>query len=124
MDLYDGGCHCGAIRFRVAVSVHQALECNCSMCRKKAILHLIVPRDRFTLLSGAGSLSAYSFNTHRATHLFCRHCGIHPFYVPRSHPDQIDVNLRCLDADVLSRFAITPFDGTNWEAEVGRIRGG
>lgn len=123
MDTYDGGCHCGAIRFRVTVDAHQAVECTCSMCRKKAILHLIVRRDRFTLLSGAEVLSAYGFNTGTATHLFCRRCGIHPFYVPRSHPDQIDVNVRCLDGDVAQRFQIVPFDGANWEVHVHRMRG-
>lgn len=122
MDHHEGGCHCGAVRFRVAVDRYEALECNCSMCRRKALLHLIVPRDRFTLLSGADQLTTYRFNTGVAEHTFCRVCGIHPFYVPRSHPDCIDVNVRCLDGDAPSRFTIAPFDGANWEANVERIR--
>lgn len=119
---YEGGCHCGAVRFRVAVERHEALECNCSMCRKKALLHLIVPRDRFTLLRGAEALTTYRFNTGVAQHTFCRVCGIHPFYVPRSHPDAIDVNVRCLDGGAAARFTVAPFDGANWEANVERIR--
>lgn len=122
MDTHEGGCHCGAVRFRVAVERYEALECNCSMCRRKGNLHLIVPQDRFALLCGADALSAYAFNTQVATHTFCRICGIHPFYTPRSHPDCVDVNVRCLDGDAVSRFRITPFDGANWEANVGRIR--
>ena len=122
MDTHEGGCHCGAVRFRVAVDRYAALECNCSMCRKKANLHLIVPRERFTLLSGADALTVYRFNTGVAQHTFCRLCGIHPFYTPRSHPECIDVNVRCLDGDVISRFQIAPFDGANWEANVDRIR--
>jgi hypothetical protein len=114
-SVYEGGCHCGAVRFRVVVESHEAVECNCSICRKKGFVHLIVPPDRFTLLSGADSLSTYRFNTGIAKHTFCLVCGIHPFYTPRSHPDQVDVNVRCLDPDVLSRFRITPFDGVNWE---------
>ena len=122
MDTYEGGCHCGAVRFRVAVDRHEALECNCSMCRKKANLHLIVTQDRFELLRGAEMLTTYQFNTGIAKHTFCRVCGIHPFYTPRSHPDCIDVNIRCLDGDVPSRFRVTPFDGAHWEANVERIR--
>ena len=122
MDTHEGGCHCGAVRFRVSVERYEAVECNCSMCRLKGILHLIVTPDRFTLLRGADELTTYRFNTGIARHTFCRICGIHPFYTPRSHPDCIDVNVRCLDNDAWSRFQIKPFDGANWEANVESIR--
>ena len=122
MATHEGGCHCGAVRFRVEVDRYDALECNCSMCRKKGNLHLIVPTDRFTLLAGAEALSTYRFNTGVARHTFCRICGIHPFYTPRSHPDGVDVNVRCLDGDVWQRFRVTPFDGAHWEANVDKIR--
>ena len=122
MHSLEGGCHCGAVRFRVAVDRYEALECNCSMCRMKANLHLIVPRDRFTLLRGAEALTTYRFNTGVAQHTFCKVCGIHPFYVPRSHPDCVDVNVRCLDGDAPARFSIARFDGKNWEASVDAIR--
>ena len=57
----------------------------------------------------------YQFNTGLAKHQFCRHCGIHPFYVPRSDPDKIDVNARCLhDVDPAALRPI-PFDGRHWE---------
>lgn len=121
-DLYEGGCHCGAIRFRLRVATRKAIDCNCSICRKKGFLHLIVPAEEFTLLSGEESLSTYTFNTGIARHYFCRVCGIHSFYRPRSHPDGIDVNLRCLDGDVLSDFTIEFFDGANWEENIEKIR--
>ncbi len=89
----------------------------------KAFLHVIVPAADFTLLSGGDALATYSFNTHVAQHRFCRVCGVHPFYTPRSHPDSVDVNLRCLDGDALSRFEIRAFDGRNWEDNVDKIRG-
>jgi len=119
---YEGGCHCGAVRFRVRVERHEALDCNCSICARKGFVHLIVPPEAFELLCGEESLETYSFNTHVARHRFCRVCGIHPFYTPRSHPDQIDVNVRCLDDVSLERFAIEKFDGRRWEENLGRIR--
>lgn len=115
---YEGGCHCGAVRFRAIVDKHEATDCNCSICKKKGFLHLIVPRDRFTLLRGEDVLTTYTFNTGTALHTFCRNCGIHSFYRPRSHPDAFSVNLRCLDGDVLSRFRIVPFDGAHWEENI------
>lgn len=120
--IMEGGCHCGEVRFAVKVRDKKAFDCNCSICRKKGFLHLIVPEEDFTLLQGEDSLSDYRFNTGLARHLFCRHCGMHPFYRPRSHPDQWDVNVRCLDEDFASIFEVLPFDGKNWETSVDRIR--
>lgn len=119
--LYQGGCHCGEVRFQVTVAHLQAIDCNCSICRKKGFLHLIVPKENFCLIKGKDSLSTYTFNTHQARHTFCQICGIHSFYYPRSHPDGVDVNLRCLDGDVITDFEIVPFDGQNWEDNVTQI---
>jgi hypothetical protein len=119
---YEGGCHCGAVRFAVEVDRHEALDCNCSICAKKGFLHLVVTKDRFTLVRGADALATYTFNTGVAKHTFCRTCGVHPFYTPRSHPDGVDVNVRCLDGDAPARFAVRPFDGKHWERSVDAIR--
>lgn len=115
---YEGGCHCGAVRFQVTVDKHEATDCNCSICRKKGFLHLIVPPEKFTLLNGEDVLNTYKFNTGVAKHLFCSVCGIHAFYRPRSHPDRVDVNVRCLDNNVISKFDIITFDGANWEDNI------
>ena len=111
-----GGCHCGAVRFEVLCSDAVALsDCNCSICGKTGFLHLIVEQARFRLLKGKEQLTTYTFNTGTAKHLFCKICGVKSFYVPRSHPDGISVNYRCLDAGDLAAAQITPFDGQNWE---------
>jgi hypothetical protein len=92
------------------------------MCRKKGFLHLIVPPEQFELLSGKDVLTTYRFNTGVAQHRFCSMCGIHPFYVPRSDPDKIDVNVRCLDGVDVSKIEVKVFDGKNWEhAMTGRV---
>ena len=111
----EGGCHCRRVRFRVTADLTRVTDCNCSICTKKGFLHLIVPPERFELLSGKDELATYQFNTGTAKHTFCKHCGIHPFYVPRSDPDKIDVNVRCLDGVDVDALPITRFDGQNWE---------
>ncbi len=115
METREGGCHCGRVRFRVTGDLAEAVDCNCSICTKKGFIHLIVPPERFVLIRGADDVSTYQFNTGVARHLFCRHCGIHPFYVPRSDPDKIDVNVRCLDDIDIGAIRPTPFDGRHWE---------
>ncbi len=119
-DWYDGGCHCGAVRFRVRIEDSTALACNCSICAKKGFINLIAAPEDFVLLQGEESLSTYQFNTRTAKHRFCKVCGIHPFSRPRSHPGSYDVNARCLDAG-FDFLEIAPFDGQNWEESVGSI---
>ena len=115
MKTYQGGCHCGRVRFRVTCALDRVTECNCSICAKKGFLHVIVPPEQFALLSGEGDLTSYAFGTRVAEHLFCRHCGIASYYVPRSDPDKIDVNARCLDGVDVGTLTVAPFDGRHWE---------
>ena len=118
----SGGCHCGRVRFRVTADLSRISECNCSICTKKGFLHLIVPPDQFELLSGADALTTYQFNTGTAKHTFCSTCGIHAFYVPRSDPDKIDVNVRCLDDVDVAAIKPHTLDGKNWEQSMaGRV---
>jgi hypothetical protein len=119
---YVGGCHCGRVRFRVTADLSRVTYCNCSMCAKKGFLHLVVAHERFEILGGKDALTTYQFNTRVAKHTFCSVCGIHPFYVPRSDPDKIDVNVRCLDGIDLKALDVKEFDGQHWEeAMAGRV---
>lgn len=119
---HHGGCHCRRVRFEVdAPAVVEALDCNCSICRMTGFLHLIVPASRFRLVSGEDALTGYRFNTGTAHHLFCRHCGIKSFYVPRSHPDGYSVNVHCLDPDSIVELHVTPFDDNDREAATAAL---
>ncbi len=121
-EVLEGGCHCGAVRYRVTVRSREAVECNCSMCTKKGYVHLIVAEEDFELLRGAADLTTYTFGTHTAKHHFCSRCGVHSFYRPRSHPESVDVNIRCLDGVTPSEFRFYRFDGQNWEESVEALR--
>ena len=113
---HRGGCHCGAVAFEVDAPADLSVtDCNCSICRMTGFLHLIVPKNRFRLVKGEADLADYRFNTGTARHLFCRHCGIKSFYVPRSHPDGYSVHLRCLAPGTVRSVRISPFDGVHWE---------
>lgn len=91
-------------------------DCNCSICSKVGYLHLIVSAGNFALISGREDLTTYTFNTGVAKHLFCAHCGVKAFYIPRSHPDGVSVNARCIEGDTIESMAVEPFDGRRWES--------
>ncbi len=119
--IYTGGCHCGKVRFEVDAPESVEIEdCNCSICAMSGHLHLIVPRSKFRVTEGEEGLTLYQFNSRQAQHYHCSVCGIKPFYVARSNPDGIDVNLRCLDRRPRT-VTIVPFDGQNWEANAAKL---
>lgn len=122
LAVHRGGCHCGRVRFEADAPTRiQALQCNCSICRMTGFLHLIVPAAHFRLLQGAPFLTEYTFNTGVAKHRFCRVCGVKAFYTPRSNPDGVDINVRCLDAGTMENIGIVPFDDADRDAATAAI---
>lgn len=97
--MYTGGCHCGAVRYRVEAELNALVSCNCSICSKSGTLLTFVPASRFELLSGEEDLTEYRFNQKVIAHLFCKRCGIRSFARgedPEAGP-MVAVNARCLD---------------------------
>jgi len=128
MEVFKGGCHCGAVQFEIEIKrstddeqPFEVHDCNCSMCNKTGFLHLIVPKSQFKLLQGENDLTRYTFNTGVAKHTFCKHCGIKSFYIPRSNPDGFSVNVRCLEGVNFRDIKVIPFDGQNWEANTEEL---
>jgi len=120
---YHGSCHCARVKFSVTTHLDKVVECNCSICTKKGVLHHRVAPEQFELLEGKENLSLYRFGTKEAKHFFCRECGIHPFSHPRAAPDMVSINVRCLDDFVLEDdgYELIKFDGRNWEEAVAKL---
>ncbi len=114
---HTGGCHCGAVRFKVLASRSLIVwDCNCSRCRQIGNKHFIVPSSAFSLeLGAADKLIEYRFGTRTARHLFCSTCGVTSFYHPRSNPDGVAVTLACVDGGTIDSVDVRKFNGINWE---------
>ena len=122
-----GGCHCRAVRFEADGELEGLEVCNCSICLAKGYVHWYVPHANFRLLSDEDAIITYRFGSGKAEHRFCSTCGVAPFYIPRSDPDKVDVNVRCLDGmtlEEIDRLEPTLFDGEHWEESHRRLRGG
>ena len=59
----------------------------------------------FKVIRGADKLATYRFNTRTAEHHFCTVCGIYTHHRRRSNPNQLGVNVACLEG-------LSPFDFT------------
>jgi hypothetical protein len=117
---YRGTCHCGTVQLEVEGELAGLEECNCSICRRTGYVHWHVPPERFRIVSGEDALATYRFGTRVAAHHFCRTCGVSPFRRSRSNPDDVDVNVRCLEGVDLEGLEIQPFDGDHWEDSIER----
>lgn len=115
---YQGSCHCGNIAFSVeaAEPITEALECNCSLCRRRGGLLWFGPRAALTLATDPAAISTYQFNKRHLEHHFCAACGIAPFSEgvdPRSNQPMVAVNVRCLPDVDLTALKISRYDGAS-----------
>lgn len=112
---YEGGCHCGAVRYRVELDLAQpAVTCNCSMCGRMGSMLAFVPAPAFTLVSGDDALTDYQFGSKTIHHLFCKVCGIRSFARGENQGQpMVAVNTRCLDGVDPTTVPTVAFDGAS-----------
>lgn len=115
---YEGSCHCGQIAFVVeaAEPITDALDCNCSLCRRRGGLLWFGPREALRLTTDPGDVATYQFNQHHLEHHHCRTCGTAPFSEgvdPGSGSRMVAVNVRCLPGVDLDGLTINRFDGAS-----------
>ena len=103
----NSACHCGAVKFEAELpdGLASARRCTCSMCRMRGAVAVTASIDGFTLLQGEGMLATYRFNTGVAEHHFCTKCGIYTHHKRRSNPNELGLNVACLEG-------LSPFDFT------------
>ena len=109
-----GSCHCGKVAYRLDFDPVEAMECNCSICRRKGYLLAFAPGDAFTLETPREALTDYMFNKHAIRHHFCSSCGCAPCAegAGPSGP-RVAVNLRCAEDFDLLAITITQIDGAS-----------
>ncbi|TWI01022.1 hypothetical protein IP90_02644 [Luteimonas cucumeris] len=114
---HQGSCHCGRVAFELEGDVGEAIDCNCSMCRRRGGLLAFFPREALTLTTPETDYATYRFNKEQIAHHFCPNCGVSPFsdgVDPRSGAKIAAVNLRCLPDVDLSQLKVTPVDGASF----------
>jgi hypothetical protein len=94
----EGGCLCGAVRYRVACAPLEAGYCHCGVCRRSSgapvLAFATVPRADFTLIAGAPRKRR---STSFGERWFCADCGTQLVMCVDHQPDTIDFTLASLD---------------------------
>ena len=115
MRQHKGSCHCGAVRFEITSDLTELTTCDCSLCVKKNALMVKVHESQFQLLSDAGDVSEYRWNTKIARHYFCKVCGIYTFHRKQAAPDHYGVNIFCLDGIDPNAIPVRATEGANMD---------
>ena len=110
MTTYQGGCHCGAVRYEVETDLAGVITCNCSHCHMKGFVLSAVDKDKFTLLKGEDAQTLYQFGKKRIKHWFCTTCGTQSYAEGEAFPKMM-VNVRCLEGVDIDALTITPYNG-------------
>ena len=101
----NGSCHCGAVKFTASLpeGLASARRCTCSMCRMRGAVAVTSTPADFHISQGEDKIATYRFNTKTAEHHFCTDCGIYTHHKRRSNPNELGVNVACLEG-------VSPFD--------------
>ena len=95
---HEGGCLCGAVRYRVNAAATALTHCHCSTCRHAlgapSAAWAIFPRAAFAFIAGAPARFASSPKVVRT---FCSRCGTSLTWQHEDRPLTIDVTSATLD---------------------------
>lgn len=95
---YEGGCACGAVRYRLEAEPFDAGYCHCTLCRRSSgapvLAFATVPLDKFVIAKGEPAKRRSSSFGER---WFCRDCGTQLAMHVDHQPDTIDFTIPSLD---------------------------
>jgi len=95
---HEGGCLCGAIRYRVEAGAVALTHCHCSTCRHAlgapSVAWAIFPRETFAFVAGEPARFASSPKVLRT---FCSRCGTSLTWQHEERPLTMDVAAATLD---------------------------
>lgn len=118
--LAEGSCHCGAVRFRVALDLKAGTtRCNCRYCTKNGWWGVLMAPEHFTLLAGADALEGEAMVPPPPPEFWgerrrCGTCGVLAFgrgHLPMLGGDFVSVNVRCFDDIDLTGVPVRHLDG-------------
>ena len=94
----EGGCHCGALRYRITVPPTDSGYCHCRICQHTttapAAPWALVPIAGFAMTRGEAVV--YRSSSWGERH-FCGACGTQLFYRESEGPDWVSFNIVSLD---------------------------
>lgn len=96
--VHEGGCYCGAVRYRVSGTPSNTMICHCRSCRRMSAAPvmpwLTFRKEEFELLRGQ---PAKFCSSEPVTRCFCATCGTPLSYEHRNNAATLDLTTCSLD---------------------------
>ena len=94
----EGGCLCGAVRYRLALVPRHVVHCHCSQCRGAPVAPVVtwtmVRETEFAIVKGEPAWFVSSDHGRRG---FCARCGTQLLFVSTRYPGAVDVTAASFD---------------------------
>ncbi len=101
MGVFEGGCQCGKVRYRLENERTVVAACHCTECQRQTGsafgMSLIVPRESFSLSGETKTFTRPADSGATVACAFCPECGTRIFHQPSSLPDTVNVKPGTLD---------------------------
>jgi len=96
--MIEGGCFCGAVRYRMTDSPHSSTICHCESCRRASgapsVAWVTTDREKFEIVKGTPAAYLSSPGVVRR---FCGRCGSALTYENTKNSGTIDITTITLD---------------------------
>jgi hypothetical protein len=108
-------CHCGAVVLEADTPPLSVTSCNCSICRRLAVLYAYYTRAEARLVAGHDAIAIYQWGDRSIEFCHCRHCGCSTHYesVDKDADSRFAINARCFAPEDLEPLNVRHFDGAN-----------
>ena len=107
--MIESSCVCGAVRLAISRAPDELVDCNCSICRRYAALWAYYPLKDVVVPGGLTDvfmLGPKKIEFHR-----CKTCGCVTHWSPRDQRDEMGVNARLMEHEVVARARVRHLDG-------------
>ena len=105
--VHNGSCHCQRIRFRLKAPREIFAVDIPSKVRYPRVS---LPVENFEPLSDEHLMSMYavkSVDNDLGIHTFCSYCGVHVLFAPSTEPQEVQINVDCLDRSQIDKVYVS-----------------
>lgn len=99
MDLHNGSCFCGEVKYKLNSEIIKVVNCHCNFCRSHSgaafSTYAALPFSSLELTKGQEILSSFKFCDGEKH--FCRECGTPIFNINNKYPGACMVYLGTLE---------------------------
>ena len=116
--MFEGSCHCGAVRFSVSEPPKWLTRCNCSLCRRTGGVWGHFTSDKVKLTYDPAQVIRYVWGDKTLANISCKTCGgtTHWESISAAAGDRMGLNFNMVDPTLTAQLRVRRFDGADtWE---------